>query len=442
MERERHQCQPARTPRQDVSLARPLRFRAAECSPRAMDSDMTATRLAHIEASRNLEDNGMRHVRCCVQTTVHGPRNSLVTFDFLNKGAANVIFKIQPWHQLLSASPFLFVNPLQDDDLTHAATLSDSSHLMGRVLRVPRGGPKHLSSLQIVHGFEQAVRPLFLPGTYEMVAEASVPGPASCTVRLSRDLSKYLMENEAVLLSADVMQYLYTRVEKGTFVDTPSRKCWGILLPDMSPSHGRSLTLEVKPKWLAQSPNAPPEAVRCRTCAMQVSIPKSRNTYICPLRLLHDDSTSLRPWACTMVIHQFDSTTGSFGELQSRLVISAIVERLLAYLTAGDGRDLLQHLSKLQNTLDPRGVLCRPQEESKSILFDHNLRLAMTLRDCSLFIRVSYDASGVTDMICKLGDLDFKSAEKLMDWKDKERQLLTKNSYTAAGGPKCWLERV
>jgi inositol-pentakisphosphate 2-kinase len=403
-----------------------------------MDPDMTIN-----EASRICDDSGMRHARCCAQTTVDGPvdTNTLVTFDYLNKGAANVIFKIEPWDQAPSAPPFLFVDPLRDQDPAYAATLVDRQHVTDRVLRVPRGGPKHLTSLEIVHGFEQAVRPLFLPGTYEMVAKA----PASCTittVQLNHDFSKYLMDHAAVLLLPDVMKHLYARVEEGTFVNTLPRKCWGILLPDMSPSQGRSITLEIKPKWLVQSPNAPLEAARCRTCAMQVSMPKNRDTYICPLHLLHGDSTSLRPWAYIMVMRQFDSTTSSSGGPPSRLVTSSIIEGLLAYLTVGDGLDLLQHLSHLQSTLDPQGVLCRPQEEAGSLLFDHNLRLAMTLRDCSLFIKISYDVSGVTDMTSKLGDLDFKSAEKLMDWRDKETQLLIENSYTAAGGPKCWLERV
>jgi inositol-pentakisphosphate 2-kinase len=412
-----------------------------------MDPHMTALRLAHDEASQIFEDDGMRHARCCVQTTVDGPMNSNVVFDYLNKGAANAIFKVQPWDKVSSLTPFLIVDAARDHGPPNTATVIDRQHLIGLVLRVPRGFPKHLTSLEIVHGFEQAVRPLFLPGTYETVAQApaSTSGLASCTaiaVQLHHDLSKYLMDPEAVLLLPDVMKHLYTRVEKGTFVHTLPRTCWGILLPDMSPSQGRSITLEIKPKWLAQSPNAPPEALRCRTCAMQVAIPKSRHTYICPLRLLHGDSTSLRPWAHTMVMHQLDRTTGDLGEPPSKVVISSIIEGLLDYLTVGDGLDLLQHLLKLQNTLDPRGILCRPQDESGSLLFDHNLRLAMTLRDCSLFIKISYNASGVTEMISKLGDLDFKSAEKLMDWKNKEHQLLLKNSYTTADGPSCWLERV
>lgn len=215
-----------------------------------MDPDITTN-----DASRICEDDEMRHVRCCAQTAVDGPIDTLVTFDYLNKGAANVIFKIEPWSEAPSTPPFLFVDPLRLQDPAHTATLVDRQHLMGRVLRVPRGGPKHLTSLEIIHGFEHAVRPLFLPGTYEMVAEAPMSRLASCTtitVQLNRDFSNHLMEHEAVLLLPDVMKRLYTRVEKGTFVNTLPRKCWGILLPDMSPSQGRSITLEIKPKWLVR----------------------------------------------------------------------------------------------------------------------------------------------------------------------------------------------
>jgi inositol-pentakisphosphate 2-kinase len=125
----------------------------------------------------------------------------------------------------------------------------------------------------------------------------------------------------------------------------------------------------------------------------------------------------------------------------SPVVIAAIVKALLDYLTVGDGLTLLQHLLNLQSSLDPRGVLCRPQLDSVS--FDHNLRLAMTLRDCSLFIKISYNTAGVTGIESKLGDLDFKSAEKIVDWMDKEEQLLRNGSYTVGvkEGPACWLQQ-
>jgi inositol-pentakisphosphate 2-kinase len=70
-------------------------------------------------------------------------------------------------------------------------------------------------------------------------------------------------------------------------------------------------------------------------------------------------------------------------------------------------------------------------KETKAI-FNRNLRLAMTLRDCSLYIRVGYASSGVdpSTIECKLGDLDFKSADKMDDWEDKENGLLKAAAYT------------
>jgi inositol-pentakisphosphate 2-kinase len=61
-----------------------------------------------------------------------------------------------------------------------------------------------------------------------------------------------------------------------------------------------------------------------------------------------------------------------------------------------------------------------------------------------MFIKISYNTAGVTAIESKLGDLDFKSAEKIVDWMDKEKQLLQDSSYTKSvkEGPICWLQRV
>ena len=385
---------------------------------------MVQTRLTQDEMRSLSEEQGNGRTRCCLQATAATATGSQVAFDYLNKGAANVIFKIRP-ELSPSAKRFQFVDVSPKDKLSGVTTPVAHQSLMGTVLRVPRGGQKHLSSLEILDGFEHAIRPLFLPG-------------ARNKIQLDRDLTKLLMDHEGVLLLPDVMDHLYTRVEKLTFANTQSRrKCWGILLPDMSPIPGKSITLEVKPKWLAQSPNAPPKAVRCRTCAMQVAVPKKRDNYICPLQLLHGNSSSLQPWSQTTVMRQFEG-----GKPPAPVVTSAIAKALLDYVTVDDGITLLQHLLNLQSSLDPRGVLCRPQADTGT--FDDNLRLAMTLRDCSMFIKISYNTAGVTAIESKLGDLDFKSAEKIVDWTDKEKQLLQDSSYTKSvkEGPICWLQRV
>ena len=376
--------------------------------------------------------------RCCVRRSTGPPSvSSHVIFEYLNKGAANIVFQIHSWTHNGPATKFFFFDVSREGRLSFKATPTDHDYLMRHVLRVPRGGQKHLSSMEIIHGYENAIRPLFLPGTYKTLgrAKASQNGYyAPLTVHLKKDLTKHLMDHEGVLLLPEVMSHLYTRVEKGTFTNTASRVCWGILLPNMSPTPGQSITFEIKPKWLAQSPNAPPGAMRCRNCAMQVSVPKKRDTYICPLQVLHGNSEALRPWVHTTVMRQFGR------DLPSQAVVSTMVEGILNYLTVGDGVELLRHLLQLQSTLDPRGVLCRPHHGSD--LFDYNLRLAMTLRDCSLFIKISYNTRGMTGIESKLGDLDFKSAEKIVDWTDKERQLLRDDAYLAPNGPPCWIQNV
>ena len=48
----------------------------------------------------------------------------------------------------------------------------------------------------------------------------------------------------------------------------PLDERFGVLITDMSPRLGDTL-VEIKPKWLLQSPNAPGDAKRCRTCALR-----------------------------------------------------------------------------------------------------------------------------------------------------------------------------
>jgi len=198
----------------------------------------------------------------------------------------------------------------------------------------------------------------------------------------------------------------------------------------MSPTVGLSVTIEVKPKWLVQSPNAPLDAVRCRTCAMQVAKPKDLNSYICPLRLSEGSSEMIYPWIFDRVTEQLaehHSETPTEKHQQAPRIAASIV----AYLTQGDGKALVRHLKWLQTRLDPQGVCLRDKMYPKST-FDRNLRLAMTLRDCSLYITAHYAAVG-TDTVevdSKLGDLDFKSADKMDDWLSKEELLLRDAAYT------------
>jgi inositol-pentakisphosphate 2-kinase len=401
---------------------------------------LTETEKAHISGRKHAE----HQTPCCIIKRTEAPGKSLVNLDYLNKGAANVVFKIAPRTHTSSTS-FLLVHVTQEHGKIRATPV-DRQQLAKRVLRVAQGFPKHLTSTEVIRSFEREIRPLFSPGYYETTGIGTVPqsthaSGTTITIPLNHDYTKHLMDHQGVLLAPDVMNHLHENTESDTFnsainemsEDTRMNRHWGIILPDMSSTPGQSITLEIKPKWLTQSPNAPRDAIRCRTCAMQVLVPKNRHKYLCPYRLLHGDCTS---WVRAMV-------TREFGKSSSEAVVSSIVKGLNAYLNTGEGHDLLAHIKKLQQTLDPLGVLYRAKiDPTLRNLFDKNLRLAMTLRDCSLFLNISYDKNGFISIMSKLGDLDFKSADKITDWAEKEDELLASGSYTTKDGLDCYLARA
>lgn len=354
---------------------------------------------------------------CCVKATSGADTGFQLVF--LSKGAANVVFSCRPFSSKLpAASPSLHIVQTAHNG-SHVHCVS-TDIVRNKVLRIPRGMPKCLSGEEIVDGFSKYIIPLF-----------------------SVDLSKHLMGHQLVALMPDIIEILAQKDENGLVrisepATHPSR--WAILLPDMSSTPGSSITVEVKPKWLTQSPNAPRNATRCRTCAMQIIHPKNRKTYICPLRLVNGDRNDIYPWVYETIETMCRIPSNGFG-LASSKSLAYIAEAVTKYLTSGEGRTLLQHLRKLQSSLDPHGVMQRPP---RSDSFDHNLRLAMTLRDCSLFIKIAYNKSGESsDIVSKLADLDFKSAEKIPDWAEKEVTLQAEGAYirNVKDDVGCWLTR-
>lgn len=79
------------------------------------------------------------------------------------------------------------------------------------------------------------------------------------------------------------------------------------------------------------------------------------------------------------------------------------------------------------------------------------LELAMTLRDCTIFLRIpaaagSDGGEGEGEVEAKLGDLDLKNSEaKLGYWMELERDLAEQGFYAGTESPRqttnCWLER-
>ena len=354
---------------------------------------------------------------CCIRREHEDLIQFFINFRSLNEGAANAVFSIQADQGVSKAGGFLFVAVRDSGNM---ATAIASHMVVDKVLRVSKGLPKSLRSEVIVDGFMADVRPLFVP-----------PKTSKATSQTLEDidLDKHLMAHLPVVLFDEGMSTLGKLVRAIRPLSNTAQ--FGILLPNMSTIPGQNITFEIKPKWLAQSPAAPPDAIRCRTCALQFSRGRGiPDDYICPLRLSNEgaaannDVAYIRRWAANALSLQLKNDTNAY--LPHEVLLGKLVDRVVAYFTTGDGRTLLLHLKKLQATLDSEGILqryARPRDDSN---FVYDLRLAMTLRDCSLFVVVPILDGEITS---KLADLDFKSAEKIDDWRNKEAALVNEGWY-------------
>jgi inositol-pentakisphosphate 2-kinase len=364
-------------------------------------------------------------ITCCLARAHDDIVHDAVRFEFLNEGAANAVFRIRPSRPRVASSFVFLCNDM----------LVPREEMLGKILRVSKGKPKTLRSDEIVAGFEKEVRPLFRPGQPGIKMEERgimLPGGRQdpSAIYPSTSFEQYLMDHELVYLSPFVLKVLHHE-QHGPWnlpqVNLLEER--GILLPDMSSEPGKSLTIELKPKWLAMSRNAPKDSYRCRTCAMhswRVAFAKLPSPpYLCPLQLMAGNKQLIE----TVVRHKLRLHC----EGHSDEIINTVTERAVKYLTMGPGALLLRHLRHLQVELDPRGVLWEPEKDDVELCL-HRLRLAMTLRDCSLFLRIPYDDKHLSPIQvpieAKLVDLDFKSVDKIHDWYRKEVSLISGGWYT------------
>lgn len=203
--------------------------------------------------------------------------------------------------------------------------------------------------------------------------------------------------------------------------------------PHLREGHPDDLTLEFKPKWLAQSPNAPSSATRCRNCAREAlkhhtkpgSHRKPNHTVLCPLNFL---TCSTSPPALTNILtHLFADEPPMPSQVAQR-------NRLIHWLKTNT---LLPRLRAAQESNDSNGPLGASAE-------DRQFQLAMTLRDCTCFVRIPADPALPVE--AKLADLDKKnSVAKLGYWQAMERELIDGGYYEGREVPMvrtdCQLEK-
>lgn len=207
----------------------------------------------------------------------------------------------------------------------------------------------------------------------------------------------------------------------------------GLLLDDMRPEPDSSFSIEFKPKWLSDAPN--PDNVdrkRCRTCALRAmrnstSLPqpgKDRHFLeFCPLSLMHLNGTFEQGFRCILSAAGIEEHPlwPSHGE--------RVVDRMKKDFQSGQISAIITELATLQRDLDPYGCLSFDSQTQRSQLDSENLELAMTLRDCSIFMR--FDWAGERPIEVKLADLDRKDwTTRLERWRSTEKRLLDGGWYT------------
>ena len=307
-----------------------------------------------------------------------GGRNFVL--EYLAEGAANVVFKLRPYHP--------------------------------KLLRF-RKTPSKMPYSEVVHKSYTVLSPLFPSDALVPPTLFKIPNvPLVITT-----LNKALLEKEADGSRPEKRQGVYL---------TPSEE-YGIFVQDMTPRQDQEKFFEFKPKWLVQSPSAPAKAKRCRTCALR-EMRRAANVIsgrgdrdFCPLDLLSTQDTVLDEVLGLMIGDDVGALKPIFKEkvqpLLSRL-------RVLQVMHSHVGLDDLngQQMPSASGTEGDGG----PESSASCTLFD--VLIGMTIRDCSVFVRYNTGKSKAEAEV-KLGDLDMKSA-KLEKWADIERQLISGGWYT------------
>ncbi|KAK0722464.1 inositol-pentakisphosphate 2-kinase [Lasiosphaeria miniovina] len=354
-------------------------------------------------------------------------------FKFVGEGAANLVFDIIPVHT--------------DGD----SNANDPSEdiLKGHLLRVPKAGTQAYKHDELQAYWETAVQPLFEPRdlVQQRLVRLGGAGGGLVAARL----------NAALRTDEDG--------RRGDFQGSQVAAAeYGMLVEDMRKKSHSDLIVEFKPKWLSQSPNAPVSATRCRNCAREAY---RRNHF--HRKKKQQTSTAGPPTTITTTGTSSSSSTHEttplilcpldFLACTSSTSSNEALDRLVDQLITGaspHGQQHQQHHSRLKTWLATNSLLARLRDAQLAndrcgplgaSAPNGELQLAMTLRDCTCFVRVSGEGEDEDGRVeAKIADLDKKNGEAKMGyWQETERQLIDGGYYDGTEEPRqvtnCQVER-
>ena len=316
-----------------------------------------------------------------------------VRLVYLAEGAANVVYRIRSlsMHPSISAElNFESFGP-NNPPLVGIEPLQMNARLEGKLVRLRKRTSFSTPVVDSQKHFESSIKPFF---PSENLVQQVLFQP-----------SKYLLKDCNARLRE--MEKNGARPVKRHGVYLAEDEHYGMLVTDMSCNDDSFQFYEFKPKWLAQSPSAPPDSKRCRTCALRAMKKGSRSGF-CPLDLVDKDQITTA--VCRIIgldPRRQQEYSGSEREM---------LGRIRDFLRKDP---LLRRLRQLQMNKDPNGVF-----KTKALSLD--FLAAMTLRDCTLYLKVGPDS-----IEARLGDLDLKTGKgKAEYWRESERLLIDGGWYT------------
>ena len=290
--------------------------------------------------------------------------DSMVTLEYLAEGAANVVYKIVvPPPSPSIAADFNFEAGGSSYDTStqlEVPAFRLDPLLEDKLVRLRKNLPSTTPVIESQRHFESIIVPLFEGQSKKnSLVEQTVFRPSQSLIR---DCNAKLRKIEA--------DGSRSRKRYGTYL--AEDEDYGVLVTDMtSGTDGYYACVEFKPKWLAQSPTAPVGSRRCRNCAlraMKSATGEPSKSDFCPLSLVSGDKAKVATAVniITSIPKYADNVTEPARAASADFLYNS---------------PLLRLLRKLQLEKDPLGVL-------HADLQNHNFLTAMTLRDCTLFLKV------------------------------------------------------
>ncbi|OJI98353.1 hypothetical protein ASPVEDRAFT_123172 [Aspergillus versicolor CBS 583.65] len=294
---------------------------------------------------------------------------SRVQLSYLAEGGANVIYRI--------VAPTIMTVPAE---------------YKGKLLRLRKDTPGGVSYQEIARNFDKNIRPLFKPE--ELVDQELVHLPEGLTQKCNEQLR------------TDELTGRRPKQRRGLYLSVTEP--FGLLVTDMTSLGNPGTELaELKPKWLFPSPSAPTGVRRCRTCALRDMkhhdarrVGAAEATSFCPLDLVSDKFENV------LRATKFVKGYKDHSRLARVLYRNPTLLKLLAH----------------QRSLKDVGLYGpSPHSRDKS--------LAMTIRDCTMYIKMPRNEKGRVEI--RLGDLDLKTASggKAQYWLDLEHRLINEGWY-------------